>query len=213
MLKYWISGGVLAFATALGYSNAHAQSWSGVTVGANSTYAISGSIKASQDGSDQPAIEPAGPIIGAQLGYMYELPNNFTVGIEGDYQILWVDGSQRFLACPAALCQIDVFQTNTVDIDSVGTVRARLGLAQGRYHPYVTGGYAFGSAMVRATFDGAFPDVKQDVRAHGWIVGGGVEHRINNSWSLRLEYAHAELSDKPYEFTANIVRLGINWHL
>lgn len=191
---------------------AHAASdWGGAYAGINGTYTTSGSLHAWRDGSGQPDIKPTGPVFGIQAGYQRELENHIVLGAETDYQFMSVDGDgDTTLVCPAATCGVDVTERDSVTIHDVGTVRARLGMALGRYLPYVTAGYAYGSADATARFN-VLPAVTNKVHADGWVAGGGVEYRLGEDWSLRGEYAHLKLADGDMHFRANIVRFGLNY--
>jgi outer membrane immunogenic protein len=81
-----------------------------------------------------------------------------------------------------------------------GTVRGRVGvLATPRVLFYGTGGLAYGSFKTTGAMVGATPAglavasfaSNSDVR-FGWTVGAGVEGKITNNWSAKLEYLYMD---------------------
>jgi outer membrane immunogenic protein len=189
--------------------SAHAQA--GLYMGINGTYALEGTLQTWQAGSGREAIKPTGSMVGLQIGYNYMLTDTLVVGAEADYQIISASGKEGYLACPAAQCGMNITQTNTVDVRNAGTVRARVGYKSGKYMPYLTGGYAYGNALVHASFGGALPDIKQHVNPTGWVVGAGLDYWLNENWSMRTEYVYSQLGDGSMRFRANIVRFGVNY--
>src|SRR5688500_4887311 len=76
----------------------------------------------------------SGGLIGGTLGYNWQT-GPLVFGVEGDVAWSNIHGSFTNAACPLG-CETQ----NTW----LGTARARLGYAAGRFMPYVTGGAAFG---------------------------------------------------------------------
>jgi outer membrane immunogenic protein len=109
------------------------------------------------------------------------------LGLEGDFSgsnIKGSTGSSLTYGCgsgPACASEVQSF----------GTVRARLGYAFDTWLVYGTGGTAFGhihTFIQNSTFDGT------NDRA-GWTAGAGIEHAFTPHWSAKLEYLHADLGD------------------
>ncbi len=108
-------------------------------------------------------------------------------------------------------------------IDSLGTVRGRIGYAlgeTGNWLPYLTGGLAMGEVE---GWDSLIPASGSDFRT-GWTVGGGVETAFAPRWSAKLEYLHVDLGSsilfnivpgvpKTVSARADIIRAGINYKL
>lgn len=188
-----------------------AKAQTGLYAGINGTYAIRGTVLATQDGSGREAIKPSGGLFGLQVGYSYFWQNGLMVGAEADYMKTSIRGSESYLACPAIVCGVNVTQKNDLEVQTAGTVRARVGLRRGNYVPYITAGYAYGNATVNASFGGMMPNVKLRVDPTGWVAGAGVDYWLGEHWSLRTEYVHSALADGPMRFRANIVRFGFNY--
>ena len=114
-------------------------------------------------------------------------------------------------------------------VNSLGTVRGRIGFAQDRSLWYVTGGGAWGRVDDNFFFVQTNPIATgAAVAAHnrgGWVAGGGVETALAGAWSAKLEYLYVDLGGVTDTFTISgtttsvvttstirdhIVRLGLN---
>ena len=155
-----------------------------------------------------------GAIAGGQIGYNWQ-SGNWVYGLEADAQ--WSDekGRSSYLCaatvvpaagvCLPGLTFLPPGVTGTaltVDqhLEWFGTVRGRVGvLATPRVLFYGTGGLAYGSIKTTgalAGFNGngiavASIGSSSDVR-FGWTVGAGVEGKITNNWSAKLEYLYMD---------------------
>lgn len=189
-----------------------------------------------------------GAIAGGQIGYNWQV-NNWLLGLEGDAQ--WSDekGRAGYLCattlagspCIPGVTFVPGAAGTALTIDQklewFGTVRGRAGiLAAPRWLLYVTGGLAFGEIKTTGTMSGfSFPGglpvasvgSTSTTRA-GWTVGAGVEGKITQNWSAKLEYLYMDLGSfgsGPFtlapasaiaanvnsKFTDHILRVGINY--
>ena len=73
-----------------------------------------------------------------------------------------------------------------------GSIRAKLGVAPGKFMIYGTGGWGWadfhGSTLSPANV--SFPDSKV---LNGWVAGGGISMAINPKWTANIEYLHYDL--------------------
>jgi outer membrane immunogenic protein len=185
-----------------------------------------------------------GAIGGAQAGYNW-LAGMFLAGVEGD---LNYSGQRAKLnaVCPGEICNpglIGVIGDPSVTasfeqgqkLEWFATLRARLGVTvTPDAIAYVTGGVAVGEVMTAGTvfgFDGDGNPVNTIVSSHntkaGLAVGGGIEGRLVDNWTAKIEYLYLDLgtvntipAPAPNSTTAaafnsritdNIVRVGINY--
>ena len=189
-----------------------------------------------------------GAIAGGQIGYNWQ-SNNWLFGLEADAQ--WSDEKGRgVFNCAATLIggpclpgltflPAGVTGTSlTIDqhLEWFGTVRGRVGiLATPKVLFYGTGGLAYGSFKTTGTLLGATPagiavtsiGSASDVR-FGWTVGAGVEGKITNNWSAKLEYlsmdfdsvragsftlapASAITGNVDTRFHDHVLRVGLNY--
>jgi outer membrane immunogenic protein len=136
---------------------------------------------------------------GAQLGYSFQFPTNWIVGIE-------VDASWRNLNS-SARANLGPFLPNTFAASALGTdllasIRGRLGYAwDNRWMTYVTGGFALGDINYSANFSCPAPTCLAPfgIVAPGsgrsldgtWVVGGGAEWKpTGQNWSVGAEYLY-----------------------
>jgi outer membrane immunogenic protein len=89
---------------------------------------------------------------------------------------------------------------------------------------YVTGGGAWGEvkSVVSAPAPGPGTTTWDETRG-GWVIGAGIEGRINRQWSWKAEYLHVDLGSTSTVLfgmapatlgvTNDIGRVGVNFHL
>lgn len=189
-----------------------------------------------------------GAIAGGQAGYNWQ-NGNWVFGLEADIQ--WSDEKGRAAysclgtlaggACLPGLTFLPAGATGTTvaydqKLEWFGTVRGRIGvLATPRALLYATGGLAYGSIKTSAALAGFTPaglavaavGSNSDTRI-GWTVGAGIEGKITQNWSAKLEYLYMDLgsfSGGTYnllpastigirtdsDFRDHILRAGINY--
>lgn len=165
------------------------------------------------------SFEDDGFIGGGQVGFNYQFGGGpgggfggVVVGVEADisYTDIGRDGTFN-----STLGDQSNFRNQ---MDFLGTVRGRLGLAFDRVLVYGTGGFAYGDVDTQADFfrntDRAlqFSGRKGDIET-GYTVGGGIEYALptgsfalfnSSAVTLRAEYLYYDLGDR------NIVVQGIS---
>jgi OOP family OmpA-OmpF porin len=139
---------------------------------------------------------------GGQIGYQWQLPNNWVIGGEVDFK-----GDAENPAVTTLLLTNPVNQGNFIAGDSFkastswnGSARARLGYAWGPVLPYITGGVAFADVTLQSRFiatavgASVFPASSASISSTlvGWTAGAGLEYALNPSWSLGAEYRYAD---------------------
>jgi outer membrane immunogenic protein len=175
-------------------------SWTGFYLGLNGGYGFGRSDFAAPLSTG--SFDVNGGLVGGTVGYNWQM-GALVLGLEGDVDWSDIRGS---VACGPGTC--------ATRNDWLGTARARLGYAMGRFMPYVTGGAAFGDIKTSVT---GFADSNKTKA--GWTVGGGVEANIAGPWSVKAEYLYVDLgrTDSPVigadaKFQTSIVRAGVNYH-
>jgi outer membrane immunogenic protein len=181
--------------------------WEGFYIGANAGYAWAGNnggnIEVLDDKGKPYATGPLsydqsleGGFAGLQVGFNRRA-GNFVFGLEADIQTR-VDGGSKTSFDPPAIYNFDY--TASLDVEWFGTLRGRIGYARDRTLIYATGGLAFGEVSYSARYlitepccSGGFANLKSSGVETGYVLGGGVEHAINPSWSLKLEYQYINL--------------------
>jgi outer membrane immunogenic protein len=219
--------------------------WTGFYVGVHAGYAFSeADIRTSGNAANTIAnvgalarppgvsFDQDGFIGGAQIGYNMQF-GMFVAGVEAD--ISYTDLSTRqdyFSPTTFGPALAGTRSTFTQDLEYLGTVRARLGVAFDRALVYVTGGLAYGDVNYNADFftsGGAlqFNGSKSGVEV-GYTIGAGVEYAFTNNLTLKAEYLYYDLGSQNvvvnaipgvglnsytsrFETEGHIARVGLNY--
>lgn len=147
--------------------------WTGFYVGANvgATFGDELDIETENSGNFSFDIDNA-LMAGIHVGYNWQTPSNWVYGIEADLGIVNDDVEDE---------DIDV-------TDYLATIRGRLGYAYGNSLIYGTAGVAF------LGYGDDLQDAGSDDTAVGFVVGGGVEHKLSNNFSLGVEGLYYNVS-------------------
>ena len=161
---------------------------------------------------------------GMQVGYNRQIGPRWVVGIEADFSLSTVDGSETRNGTVVA------FPTNfraEERVRNFGTLRGRLGvLATENTLAFVTGGLAYARVEHNASvntniaaggfFAGGDPGfacfaanpqcfVGSTKRWQaGWTAGGGIEHKWTRNLSVKAEYLYASLRSSTVTSTATL---------
>jgi len=135
-----------------------------------------------------------GVLVGGYAGYNMMLSDNFVIGLEGDFNALL--GGKKIPG---------------FDLDGFASIRGRVGYAMDATLLYVTGGAAF----LLADFPGPLPPGIDETEV-GFAVGGGIEHFINHSLSMKVEYLYSGFDDTfgipQFDYDVHQVRVGAAFH-
>jgi outer membrane immunogenic protein len=214
--------------------------WTGPYVGLNLGYG-GGDFKYPFSGTtDAAGTNPAagrlrqsssGVLGGGQVGYNYQMPNGLVLGLETDIDAADIGGN-------ASLSSTGSLGAQTADdissrINYLGTVRGRIGkpIFDGRFMPYVTGGFAYGGVRNSANFNGGGFATNTQTQT-GWTAGAGAEYALNRHLSFKVEYLYVDLGSQNLtgpgntfsapavglfnanlreQTNANVVRAGLNY--
>jgi opacity protein-like surface antigen len=138
-----------------------------------------------------------GNTAGLQAGYNMQ-SGNMVYGIEGDYG--WGDVGGTGAA-------IDPFSATpsvpSVNLDQMGSIRARVGFASGNILFFATAGWASASGSMGLTnLDFAGDDRTADITANGWTGGIGAEIALSDRLSVKGEYLDSRLTMNEVQFGA-----------
>ena len=205
--------------------------WTGFYVGVNAGGGV-GRNRTLNDpiGSGTPYslyLQPQGLIGGAGIGYNWQTNSvlgPIVLGVEADIQGSGLKDDRTNLNFSGLL------DTNySQQLDWFGTVRGRVGLANGPVLAYVTGGFAYGGVKTTVTQTmilGPFPTFTMDRNQGGWTVGSGVEAALGGNWTGKIEYLYLNLGSRTdvgatflgatnlsTEIKQNIFRAGLNYRI
>jgi len=158
--------------------------------------------------------DPSGPLLGMQIGMNFQRGAG-VFGIEADYSRLDVDDRGSIADGSHAMAVSTSF-------DDLMSLRARIGVASGPVHTYVTGGFAWMTSRVgiSVTDAGITSQMSKKSTDSGLAFGAGLEWRTSQKVSFRTEVLHY-LFDKSYEVggtkvetdpSMTVLRLGLNLH-
>ena len=195
--------------------------WSGSYLGVSGGGAWGKAVVRNEPtGVDQtPRMDLSGGIIGLTSGFNIQ-SGPVVFGLEGDISATSKKGS-------AAEFPPNAVFNNEIKERWLSTFRGRVGYAQDNWLLYATGGAAL--ANVENTVGSAAGGQISDKQWHwGWTAGGGVEVKLTQDWTAKVEYLYVGLQDKSYfnpalsvAFPSNqrlnlsdhIVRVGVNYKL
>jgi outer membrane immunogenic protein len=185
--------------------------WTGFYVGVNGGYGWT--PNASVLGAD---FSPSGGFGGGQIGYNWQgafgLGSHLVLGVEADIQGSGISDNVGF-----------GFASEENTLNWFGTVRGRIGYAMDRTLIYFTGGFAFGEVESKGHFLRTPFDVTETQT--GYVLGGGLEYKINPAWSIKGEYQFLSLDASDLNGAGPLndggtdrsevhtVRVGLNYHV
>lgn len=164
---------------------------------------------------------------GFQIGFNRQL-SHLVIGIEADIQA--GDMEEKTIG----VGPLGPTTRTKAEVEYFGTVRGRLGYAIGKSLLYATGGFAYAHAEGTLSITPGFPNAplgpafvdKDSGTYFGYAIGGGIEHMLTDSISIKAEYIHLDFGEETFKYTlgidsraqadvdltADIVRGGINFH-
>jgi outer membrane immunogenic protein len=170
-------------------------------------------------GVDQtPNFDLSGGIIGITSGLNIQ-SGNLVIGYEGDTSVVSKSGTAFEFPPNAAF-------SNEVKEHWLSTFRGRLGYAKDNWLFFATAGGAL--ANLENSISGPPGTISEKHWHWGFAAGGGVEVKITQDWSAKVEYLYVGLQDKSYFNPApslafpnnqsvraddHIVRVGVNYKL
>lgn len=183
-------------------------------------------------------VNQTNPTGGLQAGYNFQ-NGNLVMGAEADFGAMHLykyKGNSGIYPC----CTTTYFTVNqSASTDWLLTVRPRVGIAIGRFLPYLTAGMAVTRVDYKTDFVDTFANAHESSRlqktAVGWTAGVGGEYQLSSSrWSVKGEYLYADFGSASrstgdlkaftppisfptntfshsYKLSSHIVRLGVNY--
>jgi outer membrane immunogenic protein len=177
-------------------------------------------------------ITATGPIGGLQAGFTYELPFfHIVAGVEIDNSASGIIGQTTVNGTLRSGSPVTA--TFGSKFEDFGTARLRLGYAWGRFLPYLTGGFTYGT--IETSYSVATPGLfaagsstatRSGVFPHVGVAGVGVEYAIAPNFTLKFEYlydfinarrtAYVPVPGSSIQFGTrtdyHIARVGLNYH-
>jgi outer membrane immunogenic protein len=172
---------------------------------------------------------PQGVLGGVQIGYNWQW-QHLVVGAETDFQF---SGQKDTVCMQRCMLGVPGVTDQALLIEQkmpwFGTVRGRLGWAEGPALIYATGGLAYGRVDTNASYrDGTVTNLGASHIQSGWTVGAGVETALSGGWTAKAEYLYVNLGSVTDTFQwgvgvakdtvtgdirNNVFRVGLNYRL
>jgi outer membrane immunogenic protein len=147
-------------------------------------------------GSGSNSATANGWLIGAHAGYGWQ-KDSVVFGFETDLQGTDLHSSMHGgLTYPAIVTPPPGdFARTSASVDWYGTLRGRLGIANGPWLFYGTGGLAYGDVGLRSYFNtvGLLTAARTSDLRTGWVGGVGVEYWWRPNASFTLSYQYVDL--------------------
>jgi outer membrane immunogenic protein len=136
-----------------------------------------------------PWFDLSGGLVGVTTGLQYQ-SGELVIGYEGDTTISGKKGSASQFPPNAGF-------SNEVRERWLSTFRGRVGVAQDNWLFFATAGGALAGVEQNVTAQTS-AQVSDKQWHWGWVAGLGVEFRLSDDWSAKMEYLYLSLQDKAY---------------
>jgi outer membrane immunogenic protein len=187
--------------------------WTGFYVGVNGGFDSHALFTTT--GAFGQGFHTSGGLIGGTAGYNWQ-SGAWVFGVELDDDWMSNRRSVTCLGAPANTC--------VGKGDELGSLRARLGWANGPVLIYGTGGAGFGHSTINVVPPLAGTSGRFDYDRWGWTAGAGVEWMLAPRWSAKLEYLHygfgnsdapvgtlSAVTDVHFRSYFDVVKIGLNY--
>lgn len=149
-------------------------------------------------GNVLPGVNPRGALGGGQIGYDWQVAPTWVVGLVADIDAAGMRKSASATVTPPGF--VNTIQTNSAQINWLGTFRGKLGVtASSNWLLYATGGLVYGGVRETNAMNCApcgppqfFAGSNSTTRAGG-TVGGGLEYMVAPNWTVGAEYLWFDL--------------------
>jgi outer membrane immunogenic protein len=145
---------------------------------------------------------PNGGIFGVQAGVNVMLSPSFLAGLEGDWSWGWGKDSLATTFSGSANDGFTFRGVSEVKLTWQATFRGRLGVVNGPWLFYGTGGVAFihakwsdSATLIPCCSPATIVAWSTSKTATGWTAGGGIEYMFTSNWIGRIEYLYENFSN------------------
>jgi high affinity Mn2+ porin len=155
-------------------------------------------------------ITPFGSLFGGvQAGYEHFFASRLMLGIE-------LDASFSDYLDPVQVLSYRATGTGTAteQLEYLATLRGRLGYDMGGWTPFLTGGIAWASTRFsRIDLTTGNEDANPSNIRLGYVLGGGLDYRLDQRWSARAEYLYTNLGLTGFLFGSAPARYDAQYDL
>ena len=151
----------------------------------------------------------SGLLGGVQVGYEHYFPSRLMLGIE-------LDGSfPDYLDDPQVLSyRATNTGTASEELEWLASLRGRIGYDMGGWTPFLTGGITWASTRFsRVDLTTGNEDANPSNIRLGYVLGGGVDYRLDARWAARVEYLYSNFGLGGFAFASAPARYDSRYDL
>ena len=146
---------------------------------------------------------------GVQAGYEHHFASRLMLGVELDMSFPGAEDLAQWMSYRATGTGAANEQ-----LEYLASLRGRLGYDIGAWTPFVTGGIAWASTRVsRTDLTTGNEDAQSSNVRLGYVLGGGVDRRLDSRWSARAEYLYTKLGLAGFTFGSAPARYDSQYDL
>ena len=146
---------------------------------------------------------------GVQAGYEHYFPSKLMLGIELDASL-----PDYLDLAPTLSYRATGTGTASEELEWLMSLRGRVGYDMGGWTPFVTGGIAWASTRFsRIDLTTGNEDANPSNVRLGYVLGGGVDFRLDSRWSARAEYLYTNLGLTGFAFASAPARYDLQYDL
>ncbi len=197
-----VATSLFAILSAVSVSNvAQAQSFDGPSVGVQAGW-VKNDVRNPKTDIGKTSLDASkgSPSIGILTGYDKQI-GKFVVGGEAGINF----GTSDTVKGVSGTNQMTINPKRSIDL----TARAGIAVMPDTL-VYVRGGYT--NDRIHSTLTSATGTTSASEDRDGWLVGGGIEHKLTQRVSARLEYRYADLSNGSGKYDRHQVLAGAAFH-
>jgi outer membrane immunogenic protein len=145
---------------------------------------------------------------GGQIGYRWQSPSNWVLGVEGDFNWVELKNTQTLTAALLPPTNLTFVAGDSLSLKTnwESSIRGSVGYAWGHFLAYVTGGVAFANVQASSNFIATtvgpfvFPASagSQTKTLTGGTVGVGFAYAVNKNWDIGAEYRYTQYDGKDF---------------
>lgn len=190
--------------------------WSGFYAGLNAGYTSGQATSVGDITGVTTDVPVSGGLLGATIGFNAQM-DTFVLGLEGDIAWSGATGTAPCTANPAFNCE--------GNLDWLGTIKARAGIAMDNVLFFGTAGLAAGGTTANIVPAAAGLTNTHTGTMTGWTVGAGIEAAVADAITVKAEYQYVSMggvqapvgtlsSAEASNLSAinHVVKVGVNLH-
>jgi high affinity Mn2+ porin len=146
---------------------------------------------------------------GVQAGYEHYFTSRLMLGVEVDMSFPGTQDLSQILSYRATQAG-----SANEQLEYLASLRGRMGYAVGPWTPFITGGVAWASTRAaRTDLTTGNEDAQPSNVRLGYVLGAGVDYRLDSRWSARAEYLYTGLGLTGFTFASAPARYDSQYDL